>query len=406
MWPFSTKAAAVEETKAQSDLITPESWLVTHFGGSADELSMTAQIALQVPAVASAVRLISESAATLEVKVQKKVKGTWQDVPNHPAVKLLNGEANEWTSAFEMTRALMIETLTNDPGGFAIVTWSTDKRPIAITKYKPGVIQAEFATDGSGRPLYKKNGSALVSSNVVHVRNAFNLAPITHARDAIHYARSLQLYGRNLFQNGARPGGLLKVKKPIGDKGIEAMLRGFAQAFSGSHNAGKTPVLWDDTEYVQLGLSSTDAQYLENRRFQNEDIARAFRVPPTMIFDLERGTWGNAEQMGREFLTYCLEPWLRELEGAYGRALLTEDERRNHRILFDRDDLTRADLVSRATAISSFMQTKAINANEARAWIDLPPREGGDVYENPAITVPALAPTAERKPAAPKNQME
>lgn len=83
---------------------------------------------------------------------------------------------------------------------------------------------------------------------------------------------------------------------------------------------------------------------------------------------------------------------------------MTEDERRNHRILFDRDDLTRADLVSRATAISSFMQTKAINANEARAWIDLPPREGGDVYENPAITVPVQAPTAEQKPAAPKTK--
>ncbi|MBC2884322.1 phage portal protein [Ochrobactrum sp. CM-21-5] len=406
MWPFSTKSAPVEETKAESGIVTPETWLVAHFGGGPDDIAVTAHAALQVPAVASAVRLISEAAASLDVRVQRKVGGVWKDLPNHPAVKLLNNEANDWTSGFELTRGLLIETLTSDPGGFALVTRSSDNRPIAIRKYKPGMIQVEFSAEGDGQPLYKKNGKALRSSDVIHIRNAFSRAPISHACEAIAFARGLQSYGKNLFQNGARPGGLLKTTKPIGDKGVEAMLKGWAAVFGGGQNAGKTPVLWDGTDYVQLGLSSTDAQYLENRRFQNEEIARAFRVPPTMIFDLERGTWGNAEQMGREFLTYCLEPWLRELEGAYGRALLTDDERRNHRISFDRDDLTRADLTARATAISSFMQAKAISANEARQWIDLPPREGGDVYENPAITVPDKAPTAETKPAANSSKPE
>ncbi|PWL19266.1 phage portal protein [Falsochrobactrum shanghaiense] len=401
MWPFQTKTAPVEETKASSDIVSPEGWFVAHFGGGPDDIAATAHTALQVPAVASAIRLISEAAASLDVRVQRKVGGVWKDVPNHPAVKLLNNEANEWTSGFELTRGLLIETLTSDPGGFALVTRSSDNRPIAIRKYKPGIIQVEFSAEGDGQPLYKKNGKALRSSDVIHVRNAFNTAPISHARDAIAFARGLQAYGRQLFQNGARPGGLLKTTKPIGDRGVEAMLKGWTAAFSGSQNAGKTPVLWDGTDYTQLGLSSTDAQFLENRRFQNEEIARAFRVPPTMIFDLERGTWGNAEQMGREFLTYCLEPWLRELEGAYGRALLTDDERRNHRILFDRDDLTRASLTERATAVSSLISNTSISPNEARTWLlDLPPREGGDVYQNPAIQVQAQEPTAETKPAA------
>lgn len=401
MWPFKTKNDAAPEVKADSDLVNPEEWFATHFGGGPDDISFTAHAALQVPAVASAIRIISEAAASLDVRVQRKVGGVWKDVPNHPAVKLLNNEANDWTSGFELTRGLLIETLTSDPGGFALVTRSSDNRPIAIRKFKPGIIQVEFSAEGDGQPLYKKNGKALRSSDVIHVRNAFNTAPISHARDAIAFARGLQAYGRQLFQNGARPGGLLKTTKPIGDKGVEAMLKGWTAAFSGSQNAGKTPVLWDGTDYVQLGLSSTDAQFLENRRFQNEEIARAFRVPPTMIFDLERGIWGNAEQMGREFLTYCLEPWLRELEGAYGRALFTDDERRNHRILFDRDDLTRASLTERATAVSSLISNTSISPNEARTWLlDLPPREGGDVYQNPAIQVQAQEPTAQEKPAA------
>lgn len=401
MWPFSTKAAPPVEAKAASDLVTPEEWFATHFGGGPDDITVTAHAALQVPAVASAIRLISEAAASLDVRVQEKVKGVWTEVPNHPATRLLNVEANEWTSGFELTRGLLIEALTSDPGGFALVTRSSDNRPIAIRKYKPGIIQVEFSQAGDGKPLYKMNGKALVASDVIHIRNAFNTAPISHARDAISFARGLQAYGKALFQNGARPGGLLKTTKPLGDKGVETMLKGWAAAFGGAQNSGKTPVLWDGTDYQQLGLSSTDAQFLENRRFQNEEIARAFRVPPTMIFDLERGTWGNAEQMGREFLTYCLEPWLRELEGAYGRAMLSEDERRNHRILFDRDDLTRASLTERATAISSLIANTSISPNEARTWLlDLPPRDGGDAYVNPAITVPVQAPTAEEKPAA------
>lgn len=400
MWPFRTKAAAPEETKAEpSGLVNPTEWFATHFGGAPDDMSITAQVAISVPAVASALRLISESAACLDVKVQRKNGGNWEDVVDHPAVKLLRGKANEWTSGFELTRAILVEAMTNDPGGFALVTHASDGRPIEIVKYKHNQIQVEFAADGSGRPLYKLNGRELDSSRVVHVRNTFNTSPITHAREAIAFARGLQGYGRNLFANGARPGGVLKTKNKIGDKGIENMLTAWGKVFGGAHNAGKTPVLWDDTEYVQLGLSSTDAQFLENRKFQNEEIARAFRVPPTMIFDLDRGTWGNAEQMGREFLVYCLEPWLQELEGAYGRALLSKDEAATHRILFDRDDLTRADLVSRATAISSFITARAISPNEARAWIDLPPRDGGDEYANPAIdTVKTPAPANDNQP--------
>lgn len=397
MWPFNTKTAMVAETKAEpSGLADPAPWFTAHFGGAPDDLSITAQVALQVPAVASAIRLISESAACLDVKVQRKEGDVWKDVVDHAATKLLNGKVNDWTSGFELTRGIIVEALTNDPGGFALATFSSDGRPIEIIKYKHNQIQVEFAADGSGRPMYKLNGAVLDPDRVIHVRNAFNVSPVTHAREAIAFARGLQGYGRNLFANGARPGGVLTTSKGLGDKGVEAMLKAWAKTWSGSQNAGKTPVLWDGTTYTQLGLSSTDAQYLENRKFQNEEIARAFRVPPTMIFDLDRGTWGNAEQMGREFLVYCLEPWLKQLEGAYGRILLSEEEQKTHRILFDRDDLTRADLTARATAISSFITARTISPNEARQWIDLPPRDGGDTYENPAIDV--AKPVNDNKP--------
>jgi HK97 family phage portal protein len=154
-------------------------------------------------------------------------------------------------------------------------------------------------------------------------------------------------------------------------------------AFGGSDNAGGTPVLYDGGEFIPLTMNSTDAQFLEMRKFQLVEVARAFRVPPQMLYELDRATWSNAEQMGREFLTYSLEPWLLTLEGAMRRALFTADERQTHRIRFDRDDLTRADLTARATAISSLIASRVLNPNEGRDWLGLGPRDGGEEYANP-----------------------
>jgi phage portal protein BeeE len=105
-----------------------------------------------------------------------------------------------------------------------------------------------------------------------------------------------------------------------------------------------------------------------------------------MIGDLSRATWSNSEQKGREFLSYTLEPWLLGLEGALRRALFSDEERASHVIRFDRDDLTRADLTTRATAINSLIASRTINPNEARSWLALPPREGGDEFLNPNIS--------------------
>lgn len=105
-----------------------------------------------------------------------------------------------------------------------------------------------------------------------------------------------------------------------------------------------------------------------------------------MLFELDRATWSNTEQMGREFLSYCLEPWLRSLEGALGRALLSDAERGRFAVRFDRDDLTRADLATRATTINSLIASQTINPNEGREWLGLSPREGGDQFLNPNIT--------------------
>lgn len=198
-----------------------------------------------------------------------------------------------------------------------------------------------------------------------------------------------------LFTRGARPTGALKFPKGMGEEAVKKARAAWRATHESENSSGRTAILYDGAEFEPFTFTSVDAQFLENRQFQIEEIARAFNIPAPMVGDLSRATWSNSEQKGREFLSYTLEPWLRGLEGALRRALFNDEERADHVIRFDRDDLTRADLATRATTINSLIASQTINPNEGRHWIGLPPREGGYDFMNPNISAAPEAPKEE-----------
>lgn len=391
LWPrraIDTKASLAE----------PNPELLSVFGiGIAGAISRSQ--ALDVPVVNTAIRAISEAAATLSIKVVRvNADGTETDAPDHAVAKLLQGDVNDWTSSFEFVRDLVVQALTVDNGGIAWVN-RVDGKPHEIILYQPGKVTLTVAD--TGEPTFTIADKTLNQNDVIHLRGAFSRCPLTMAMKAITVAWHLENHAHNLFKKGARPGGVIKFKKTLGDEGLKKMKAGWRAAFSGSDNSGETAVLWDDADFQQLTLNSTDSQFLENRKFQILEICRAFRVPPGMAYELERITYNNGEQQGQEFLSYSLEPWLHALETCLRRALFSEEERSSYRIVFDRDDLTRASLTERAAAINSLRASKVLNANEGRQWLGMQPYEGGDVYENTNITTPDKAQPAPRaKPAA------
>lgn len=384
------------DTKAS--LANPDPELLSVFGiGVAGAISRSQ--ALDVPVVNTAIRAISEAAATLSIKVVRiNEDGTETDAPGHDVAKLLQGDVNDWTSGFEFVRDLVVQALTVDAGGIAWVN-RIEGKPREIILYQPGKIT--LTTAETGEPSFTIGERNLSREDVIHLRSSFSRCPLTMAMKAITVAWHLENHANNLFKKGARPGGIIKFKKTLGDEGLKKMKAGWRAAFSGSDNSGETAVLWDDADFQALTLNSTDSQFLENRKFQILEICRAFRIPPGMAYELERVTYNNGEQQGQEFLSYSLEPWLHALETCLRRALFSEEDRKTHRIVFDRDDLTRASLTERATAINSLRASKVLNANEARQWIGLQPYDGGDVYENTNITTPDKAPTDEGKPPKP-----
>lgn len=380
----------VPESKSLS---SPESWLQELFGAVPTSAGITISVedALRVPACASAIRVLSEAVASLDLSVTEIGAGGMEKTIDHPALAILRGSANDWTSGHELIRDLMVDALMCDAGGVAIVTRNPMGRIVEAIHYRPGTVTVE-TNIATGEPHFRSStGTEIPAGSVIHVRAPLGRAPLTLAREAIASAAVMGRHAAGLFSRGARPSGVLSFVKAMNEDATKKAIAAWKSAMEGDGNTGKTAFLFDGAEFKPIGLTSTDAQFLENRTFQNLEIARAFRVPPSMLFELDRATWSNTEQMGREFLVYSLEPWLCLLEAALARSLFLPEERDRLRIRFDRDDLTRADLSTRATTINSLIASQVINPNEGRAWLGLEPRPGGDEFLNPNIT-PAAKP--------------
>ena len=362
---------------------------------------VTPDAALRVPAVGSAIRAISDAVATLDVTVKQiEADGTEVNAPSHPVMYFLRDQANEWTDGFSMIRDLVIDALSDDKGGVAFVNRLDDGRVAEIIRYRRGVIDVQF-DQTTGEPSYKIDSLAVPAANVIHLRSPFGRAPLSLAREAIGTAMALDAHAAKLFGRGARPSGALTFEKNMGEEAVKKTRAAWRATHEGNDAGGQTAILYDGATFVPFTFNSTDSQFIENRKFQILEIARVFRVPPSMLFDHDRATWSNTEQMGREFLSHTLEPWLRATEGALRRALFSPEDRLRYAIRFDRDDLTRADLATRATVINNLISSRTINPNEGREWLGLPPYAGGAAFSNPNITTePALPPKKDAEDAA------
>lgn len=345
----------------------------------------TSTAPIHITPVANAVRLLSEGAATLDLDVVKR--GPVPEQVNHPALALLTGEANPWTSGYELRRDLLSTACIYDAGGIAIAVRNSEGKVVEIIQYDPGRITFQRAADGSGEPTYSMDGRQLNPRDVIHVRSPFSRSPVNLARNAIDTAAAMETHAKRQFERGAKPGAVVEVPKGIGEDAIKRMRASFGAAYEGSANAGRTAFLYDGVTFKIAQLSSVDAQFLELRRFQVEEIARAFNMSASMLGDLTRSSFANSEQKAKEFLSYALEPWLCAMESAFNRVLLTDEERATFAFRHDRDDLSRVDLATRANAINSLIASEVINPNTGAAWIGQPPHDGGETFGNRNITV-------------------
>lgn len=397
MWPFNRRPAPHMATEIKS-LAEPSSELLALFGSvaTASGVTVSAETPLRVPAVAMAVRTISEAAAGLDMRVVSIAEDGTETVDrSHPVTTFIAGDVNAWTSRAELVRDLVAGALVRDGGAAAWINRTSAGLIAEIVNYRPGVLQIDLTAE-TGEPVYRIGGAVISPQNVLHIRGPFDRSPVTLAREAIALASVMEQHAARLFGNGARPSGVIEAPKTLGDDGLKRMKAGWQAAHGGAENSGRTAILWDGATFRPLTFSSVDAQFQELRLFQIQEIARAFNMPASMLGDLSRATWSNSAEMQRQFLLLCLEPWLKVIEAAFTRALFLPDERGRYAIRIDRDDFSNVDLAVRATAINSLVASRVLNPNEGRSWLGgLAPYDGGDEFANPntGASQPGAAPT-------------
>lgn len=340
--------------------------------------------ALRVPAVACAVSLISETTGTIPVKLyDRKDKSALTD---HPAHRLVHDEANPWTSAQALREALTADALLTG-NGYALVTRGSTDQPLEMHRLDPAKVQPRQEPDGEPFYLvsYDQGQKRHPFTDILHVQAFGGVAPINLAREAIALALSFEGHIGAVFANGGRPSGVIKAQKSMDAEAKKKLAASWFNTHGGK-NAGSTALLDEGMDYQPLSMTLADTQFAENRLEQIREIARAFRVPPTMLFELSRGTWSNTEEMARQFYSITLKPWLTQWTWAYARCLLTPKERTNFYVEFVTDDLLTTDTAARAAAYGQYRSMGAMTANEVRAGLNLPPRKDGDRLSNPYTT--------------------
>ncbi|KFL30654.1 hypothetical protein JP75_14370 [Devosia riboflavina] len=352
-------------------------------------ISVTPKTAMQVPAVALAVQTIANAVGGLPVKLYvRKGKGKEAD-PAHPAFTLAHDEANPWTSAAELRAQLTRDALLHNNGGFALAVRGGSGNVVEFHRLDPLTVEIKI-DEATSEPFYLVGKGQKRKRHeywdILHVRQVDG-APINLARNAIGLAIDLELHAAGLFANSARPSGILKTNQK-NDTALANMKAVWDRTFGG-RNSGGTAFLPEGTEYQALTMTSIDAQFLETRRHQVEEIARAFNVPPTMLYDLERGTWSNTAQMDQHFLNYSLKPWLEAWQWAYARVLLKPEERRTHFFEFITADLMTVNPAERTEIYGKMVAMRAMTPNEVRAGLNMPALPGGDELANPYTTTSA-----------------
>ena len=216
------------------------------------------------------------------------------------------------------------------------------------------------------------------------------LSPIAAAHRAIRMGNSLESFATNFIEGGAFPAGVLEYENGAMTQEAKENLRSSWQKMFGGESRGKkVAVLEAGLKWKPMGIPQADAQFLEQRRFQIEEIARIYRVPPHMLADLTRSTNNNIETQSQEFVTYCLLPWFRMWEDAICRDFFDGDDSR-YFAAFVLDGLLRGDTAARTASYTAGINGGWLSKNDVRLKEDMNTiGPEGDIYLSPMNMVPA-----------------
>ncbi|MGF7184437.1 HK97 family phage portal protein [Desulfitispora alkaliphila] len=361
-----------------------ESTYAFFFGPTSSGKHVDERTAMQTSAVYACVRILSETIASLPLHTYVRTNKGKEKALDHPLYNLLHDAPNDEMTSFVFRETLMGHLLL---WGNAYAQVMRDGRGKVISLYPlmPDKMTVKRSEGGEIYYSYQKDSEEFIlrSFEVLHIPGLgfdglLGHSPIAMAKQAIGMAIATEEYGATYFKNGANPGGVLEHPGILKDP---AKVRdSWNSVYGGSNNANRVAVLEEGLSFKPISIPPEQSQFLQTRKFQINEIARIFRIPPHMIGDLEKSSFSNIEQQSLEFVKYTLTPWLSRWEMAMKKTLLSPSEKKDYFFKLNVEGLLRGDYKTRMEGYSIGIQNGFLSPNDVRHLEDMNPIEHGDIY--------------------------
>lgn len=387
-------SAAGSEVGAFGGLDDPRLAEFLRIGGALTEAGVTVDVrkALKNTALFRAVSLIAYSIGMLPLQLiedESKAKATW-----HPLYRLLHRRPNGWQTAFDFRALMQLRVLVHG-NAYALIVRAPDIRrggqrePVQLVPLDPDRVRPEQRDDWSVIYRYQpaKGGERIYpAADIFHLRGLsmdglMGLSVVRQAAEAIGLALAADIAAANLYKHGAFVGGALQHPTALSDAAF-ARLRESLDDKSGARNAGKSMILEEGMTWAPISPTARDAQLIEVRRMQVEEIARATGVVRPLLM-LDETSWGSGvAELARFFVQFTLQPYFEAWQQAVERDLLSETDADRISAKFNAGALLRGSIKDQgeffAKALGSGGQPGFYTPNEVREILDTPPHPDGD----------------------------
>jgi HK97 family phage portal protein len=372
---------------------------------TASGIRVTPEQALRVGAIYACISIIAESIGAMPVHLFERDGRFRVPADGHPAVRVLTQQANPEVTAGEFWEQMTGWKLLRG-NALAYIERDSINRPLALWPIPWNRVTPARAPSGrlvylvnlggfdyAGDTFPRDEQVGLIGDEVLHIRDfgfgGVGLSRVQLMAEAAGLALAAEQYGGTYFANDATPGGFISVPQKLSDEEWEEQRGRWNKLHQGARRSHMIGILENGADWKQAGLSAKDAQLIELRGFQIEELARWFRVPLHEIQHVSPVTsWGSGiEQLGIGFVTRTLLPHLNRHEEVAGAQLLSEDGSIFMR--FAVDGLLRGDAASRYAVYAIGKQWGILSTNDIHALENMPPVPGGDTYWQPLNFVPA-----------------
>lgn len=385
--------APFEARARTSGVTSPTQWLIEAMGGPRSKAgkSVTERTAARVSTVFACVRIISEDVSRLPLHMYERTDEGRQRASGHPLYPRITGRANP-----EMPMKTFRELITGHAAlwgaGYAEIELNEGGRPVAFWPLLPNCTKA-VRHDGVKylvTTLLDGTQEILRPGQYLHIPGPAWLNdgldgdhPVRLAREAIGIAMAAEEYGARLFGNGALQSGLLISEKKLNEDQRKQVETGWKK-YTGISNAHRSALLEANLKWQPTSINPDDAQSLETRRFQVEEVARYYRMPLVLLGHTEKATsWGTGiEQFMRGYVTHTLGSWLTRWEEWMAHHLLSERDSQAYYFEHVLEDLLKNDIATRFQAYATAVQNGWMNRNEVRIRENMNriPGDAGDAY--------------------------